>query len=106
MLYAGGECPACHHHHAGPALGGICVGCPCQEQAQAPRPMLVMPPRDGRELERAVRDLLTDHPATRHLIGRVRADLAEHIARGVEDRVQWDRLLAGTLGSLARWDYD
>lgn len=22
-------CGACGHEHAGPALGGICVGCPC-----------------------------------------------------------------------------
>lgn len=108
-LYAGGLCPTCQHHHAGDALGRICVGCPCPERPTGPvatPPQLVMPPRDGRELERAVRDLLADHPATRHLIARVRADLAEHIARGLEDRVTWDRLLADPLGYLARWDYD
>lgn len=22
-------CPECGHHHAGPSLAGICIGCPC-----------------------------------------------------------------------------
>lgn len=24
------NCPECGHHHVGPELGGICVGCPCR----------------------------------------------------------------------------
>lgn len=29
------ECLACSHHHAGSAMGGICIGCSCTEGAKA-----------------------------------------------------------------------
>lgn len=30
------ECPHCLHRHAGPHLGFICIGCPCQWTPAAP----------------------------------------------------------------------
>lgn len=30
---SGSDCLECGHRHTGPALGGICVGCPCDQGA-------------------------------------------------------------------------
>jgi hypothetical protein len=33
-------CEACGHQHAGPELGGICVGCPCEETPDPARAVI------------------------------------------------------------------
>ena len=47
-------CSQCGHQHAGPALGGICIGCPCSANVcdvtgalpGRPGPAVVNPPLD------------------------------------------------------------
>lgn len=40
-------CPECGHQHTGPALAGICIGCPCPIRGQLPgtpqRPVDTLP---------------------------------------------------------------
>ena len=34
------KCAECGHEHAGPELGGICIGCPCTNIPQPPEPTI------------------------------------------------------------------
>ena len=92
-------CPDCRHTHAGAALGGICVGCPCPTRPAPPEPPAVTvvqyrQPLDGRELIRAVRRALEDDPdLTTCWPGWARRDFAERVARHLDDAVDRDEAL-------------